>query len=293
MVSDLRVNVVARLALRTVGLAILALGIDARAECVGDRAARKPLSVHLVPQVTAADLFAAWTPVLERVGKATGQCFEIHVATSIPSFEEALLAGEPDLAFMNPYHQVMAKRRQGYVPLVRDDRSKLSGLLVVRKESPIASVSQLAGATLAFPAPNAFAASLLIRASLARQRVTIQPRWVKTHSNVYRAVAARDVVAGGGVNNTYLREPEALRNSLRVLWETPSYASHPLSAHPRVPAAVREAVASAIIALGADPSGRPLLEKVLLPVPVAADYARDYRPLETLGLEAFVVAGGD
>ena len=280
-------------ALGTAGAVFLALGLEASAACVGDHGAKKPQSVHLVPQIPPAELLASWTPVLERVGNATGQCFEIHIATSIPAFETALLAGEPDFAFMNPYHEVMAKRRQGYIPLVRDDRGKLSGLLVVRKESPIAAVGDLAGATLAFPAPNAFAASLLIRASLARQGVAIRPRWVKTHSNVYRAVAARDVVAGGGVNNTFHREPESLRGELRVLWETPAYASHPLSAHPRVPAALREAVTSAFLALGADPKTRPLLEKVLLPVPVAADYVRDYQPLEKLGLEEFVVAGGD
>jgi len=283
--------------LGTAGAALLVLGLllglEAKADCVGDHGARKTQSVHLVPQIPPAELLANWTPLLELVGRATGQCFEIRIAASIPAFEAALLAGEADFAFMNPYHQVMAKRRQGYVPLVRDDRGRLSGLLVVRKESPVTAVGELAGATLAFPAPNAFAASLLIRASLARQGVAIQPRWVKTHSNVYRAVAAREVLAGGGVNNTFHREPEGLRRELRVLWETPAYASHPFSAHPRVPEAVRGAVTAAFLALGTDSQARPLLERALLPVPVAADYSRDYKPLERLGLEEFVVAGGD
>ena len=178
--------------------------------------------------------------------------------------------------------------------VVRDhDPTAHAEVNAIRAACRLLGTHELAGATLAFPAPNAFAASLLIRASLARQGVAIQPRWVKTHSNVYRAVAARDVVAGGGVNNTFHREPEGLRRELRVLWETPAYASHPFSAHPRVPEAVRGAVTSAFLALGTDPKALPLLERVLLPVPVAADYSRDYKPLERLGLEEFVVTGGD
>ena len=190
---------------------------------------------------------------------------------------------------MNPYHQLMAMRAQGYVPLVRDAQP-LTGILVVRKDDPIASVRELDGKDLAFPAPNAFGASLWMRALLAeRERIQINPVYVQTHSNVYRHVMRGKAQAGGGVNHTLAQESEAVRGDLRVLMETPGVASHPLSAHPRVPAKVQQTVADALLRLNDDAAGRALLKQVFSAAPTRADHGRDYRPLEQYRLDRYVV----
>ena len=76
---------------------------------------------------------------------------------------------------------------------------------------------------------------------------------------------------------------------LRVLYESPPLAPHPLSAHPRVPPAVRAAVTKAILDLGTTAKGNKELAEVLLSDPQTADHQRDYRPLEQLHLEKYVV----
>ncbi|MFN9806541.1 MAG: phosphate/phosphite/phosphonate ABC transporter substrate-binding protein [Betaproteobacteria bacterium] len=276
-----------------VWLALAAPAALADTHCLGQGSAKTVLQVSVVPQFAPTVLHARWAPLLERIGQKTGQCFRLSVSSSIPEFERDLLRGEPDLAFVNPYHAVMARRAKGYVPLVRDDRQFLSGVVVVRGNSEIRSLADLRGQVVAFPAPNAFAASLLVRAQLAAQQIDIQPRYMKNHGNVYRAVALAEVTAGGGVNNTLQREEAGLRARLRVLYETPRYAAHPMVAHPRVPAALRAELIAAFIEQAAQADGRSLLEAVQMPQPIAADYARDYAPLEALNLERFVVLGGD
>jgi phosphonate transport system substrate-binding protein len=269
--------------------ACLALPWSAVSACLGDPTAPRPVSVHVVPQLPPALLFARWSPLLEQVGRKTGQCFELTIASSIPEFERTLLKGTPDVAFVNPYHAVMVRRRQGYIPLLMDSQERLSGILAVTSDSPIQTVAALDGKTVVFPAPNAFAASLLIRAHLAGLGIRIEPRYVQTHASVYRAVALGEVIAGGGVNNTLQREEPALRARLRVLYETPSYAPHPLVVHPRLSAAQRESLTSAFMGMASTDTGRQLLDQVQLPVPVRANYDRDYAPLERLGLGRFVV----
>lgn len=261
----------------------------ARADCLGNPKADQVHQVHVVPQLTPSVLLGKWAPLLEQLGRQTGLCFELRIAPSIPDFETALLAGQPDFAFANPYHEVMARKAQGYLPLVVDSKEKLSGILLVRADSPIQSLKELDGQPIAFPAPNAFAASLLIRSRLAQQGIRIQPKYVKTHANVYRAVIIGDVVAGGGVNNTLERESPSVREQLRILHETPGYAPHPFVAHPRVAAQLREAVIAAFLKLGDMESGRKLLDGIQIPSPVRAHYARDYAPLELLQIEKFVV----
>ena len=199
------------------------------------------------------------------------------------------MAGEPDFAYMNPYHQVMSRRTQGYIPLVRDSEA-LTGIIVVRRDDPITSTQGLEGKTVAFPAPNAFGASLLIRSLLAeRDKVSIKPTYVKTHSNAYRSVATGLSAAAGGIHSTFMEEPPEMRQALRILVETPGSAPHPFSAHPRVPAAVREAVRRTLLKMGSDPVGRQGMEDIPWNKLIAADHDRDYGHIERIGLEKYVV----
>ena len=274
--------------------AVLALHAPAApAECLGNKAAPHAYRVDVVPQIAPATLFGRWAPVLDEIGKAAGLCLELRIASTIPAFEHELMSGRPDFAFVNPYHLVMARRAHAYAPRIRDGKVKLSGVLVVHAESGAERLQQLDGQKVAFPAPNAFAASLLIRAELASRGIRITPVYVKTHANVLRAVALGDMPAGGAVNNTLGREPDRLRSQLRVLHETPSYAPHPFVAHPRVPAAQRDKLVLAFMQLASTAAGQQMLDDIQIPWPVAADYARDYAPLEQLRLDKFVVAVDD
>jgi phosphonate transport system substrate-binding protein len=248
----------------------------------------KPYTVYVVPQVSTVEIHKAWLPILAKLTQATKLQFELKILPTIPAFEQAIFAGDADFAFMNPYHEVVAKRVQGYIPLIHDEKA-LEGILVVRKDNPIKELSELNGKKLAFPAPNAFAASLYMRAWLARQGIKITPDYVKTHSNVFRAIVLGDVVAGGAVNNTLLRELDSIQQQLRVFYRTPKFAPHPFSAHPRISLTVRTLVAESFIKLAADPKNAPLLDEIQIPKPVLADYRKDYEHLEDLNLDSFFV----
>jgi phosphonate transport system substrate-binding protein len=247
-------------------------------------------SFAVVPQFPATEIRRDWQPLFERLREMTGIEFKLQFSRSISDFEQDFLRGIPDFAFLNPYHAVMAKRSQNYVPLLRDSKP-LTGIIVVRSDDPATSVRQLDRRDLAFPAPNAFGASLYLRALLAEEfHIRVTPHYVKTHSNVYRHVIMGETAAGGGVNNTLDHESAEVRGRLRVLYETPGVASHPIVAHPRVPESVRKKLSEALLRLAADPANALLFAAVQLPFPVVADYARDYQPLERLKLERYVVS---
>lgn len=251
--------------------------------------ARPSLGIAIVPQFAAAVLHRDWTPLLDQLSRRVGADFRLLLQPTIPRFESDVLSGTADLAYLNPYHQVMAHREQGYLPLVRS-RVPLSGLLVVRRDDPVAAVRGLDGKTLAFPAPNAFGASLWMRALLTeREGVRFTASYVQTHSNVYRQVLAGQAAAGGGVNHTLTQERPEVRQGLRVLFETPGVPPHPLSAHPRVDAGLRRAIADALVELAAGADGQALLRAVEIEGLVRADQARDYAPLEAYRLDQYVV----
>lgn len=277
--------------LRMVAFAgLLALPCIAHAVCYGDQTrADAPVIFAPVPQFPAPTLFARWAPVLEEVGKTSGQCFDLVIKPSIPDFERYLLTGTPAFAYANPYHAVMAYKAKGYKPLLADGSTLLTGILVAKSDENVRSLSDLHGKRIDFPAPNAFAASLLLRAQLAALNIPIKPNYVKTHSNVYRGVLIGEAAAGGGVNKTLDAEPEEIRKKLRVIYESPGYRSHPIITSTKVSPSVREKILQSFIALGKTESGRTLLNGVQLNEPIPVSYQKDYLPLEKLNLDKLVV----
>ncbi len=271
------------------GISLLSFSFAAYGTCIGSQNAKvTTYSFYVGPMHSVSDMYSAWTPVLDKVGKQLNLCFDLKVMTGIPSFEENIYAGKPDFAFMGPHHLLQSRISQGYIPIIADGKNQLSGIIVVRKDSGIKSIEDLNGKKMAFPVPNAIAASLLIRANLDQNYVKVIPEYVKTLGNVYRSVAMGDYIAGGGIINSLKREPEQLQNQLQILYETKKITPHPIAAHPRVPAQIRQAVARSFVQLGKDPSILEQLDRIQIPQPIEVSYERDYQKLENLRLEQFM-----
>jgi len=260
--------------------------------CFGSQVNTKVYTFDVVPQYPAAKIFTTWSPLLQRIGQDAGLCFELRVSASIPEFEQRFLKAESDFIFLNPYHAVLAYQKKRYQPLLADGQDLLAGILVVRSDNPIKNLNDLKGKNVSFPAPNSFAASLLIRAELAKQKIEVSPVFVKTHSNVYRSVINKDAIAGGGVNNTLDNEATEVRQQLRVLYETSAYTPHPIATHPSISTEVRDRFFKAMVKLNQDEEGQKLLDGINLNKPREVSYAKHYKVLESLQLEKFLVLTG-
>ena len=217
------------------------------------------LSFGVVPQQSASQLVRSWTPVLAYLSGSSGLDIRFRTAPDIPEFERRLAAGEYDFAYMNPYHYTVFSRTPGYRALAKAADKSIKGILVVRAESPIQSLAELDGAELAFPAPAAFAASMLIRAHLQREGIDFTPTYVSSHDSVYLTVARGLYPAGGGVMRTLNNLDASTRSQLRVLFTTEGYTPHSFAAHPRVPAELVQRLSAAMQSMSEEPEGRELL----------------------------------
>jgi len=243
-------------------------------------------TLAVVPQHPPLIIHRNWRPLLKRLQQDTGLQFRLKTYNDFRQFLAALHRGEPDFSYLAPDHLVLAHRSQGYQPLLRDDSRQLVGLLLVRQDSPLKSVHELDGKTIAFPSPNAFAASLYMRHWLRKTvGIDFTPRYVGTHDNVYRHIVRGKVHAGSGVNTTLSSQPEALKQRLRILYDVPGVVAHPLAVHPQVPEEIQKQVQAAMLKLKNTAAGRQLLNAVQVAEPVAADYQRDYAHLENMGFE--------
>lgn len=249
-------------------------------------------SFGVVPQFEARRLSDIWAPILDELERRTGLNLTMVGSPRIPDFEQGFARGEFDFTYMNPYHSLIAFDTQGYEPLVRDGARQLFGVLVVEKDSDYKEVADLEGKKIAFPAPNALGASLLMRADLSRQHgLNFVPDFVNTHSSAYLNVLLGEAEAAGGVMATFNALDPAIRDRLRIVYETTRMPPHPVVVHPRVPVEDAEKVRQAFIDMSASPEGRELLAQIPMLEAVRTD-SGEYQVLRDLGLEDFYVETG-
>ncbi|MGE5471322.1 MAG: phosphate/phosphite/phosphonate ABC transporter substrate-binding protein [Bacteroidota bacterium] len=247
-------------------------------------------TLGVTPQFEQRRLFAIWKPIVDELVRRTGLDIRLASTLSAQEFEAQLEKGSFDFIYANPYHVLRLSDTQGYIPLIRD-REPLRGILVVRQDSPYRRVEELAGKTLAVPSPNALGASLLLRADLDRLFNTpMKVVNVQTHSSVYLNVLNGLTDAGGGVEKTLAEQEPAVRDGLRVLYTSRAMPSQPVAAHPRVPAAIREQLRKAMLAMAATPAGRALWDEVPMHTPVSTSLD-DYLVMRKWGLDAYWVPG--
>ncbi len=275
------------LQLIALSLVVILLCLSSTATVTAKGGEEQTFYVGVVPQYDARKIHRIWMPILQALEKSTGAHFKLVGTPTITDFENRLNAGLFDFAYMNPYDLLLANKRQGYTPLVSDITERLHGVLVVKKDSPIMTPAELDGKTVAFPAPNALGASLMIRADLQDIfNIKIRPRYVKTHSSVYLNVVLGVSSAGGGVQQTLDQQPQNIRDALRVLYQTRDVPSHPFSVHPGVPPALARQVRETLLALGKTEHGLSLLMNIPIKN-IGATSMEEYRSLQEIGVEQF------
>jgi phosphonate transport system substrate-binding protein len=115
--------------------------------------------------------------------------------------------------------------------------------------------------------------------------VRFQPLAAGSSSNVYKYIILGKVDAGATLDVDLERESGDIRSQVRAIYQTDPLAPHPLSAHPRVPEKLRQAVGRAVLKMAAEKEGAEVVRVVGLVQPVAADYVRDYQKLEAIDIE--------
>lgn len=263
-------------------MAIAALVFGAAMPACG---AATAYTLALIPAAPPEAMHRLWMPLVERLSKTTGLEFRLKHYEKMAEFERDIWSGAPDFIFSSPIQLAVAHRSNGYQPLVRARKPVAIGLFV-RADSPIRDIGGLSGKKISF-AGNKNLCSVAMQHLLAKQKheLPFEKEYAGSTRNVILSVLLGRSDAASVFLPDLLGESEETRSQLREILKTPEIASHPLSAHPRVPEAVREALKNAVLAMAAGADGAALLKSLRLENPVAADFERDYRILNEIDIE--------
>jgi len=223
--------------------------------CLSSNAFAEKLTLGVVPQQSPLKMFKAWKPITKYLSEKTGHEIVFKTEKSIAEFERVLYGGGYDLAYVNPYHFIIANRKQDYQAAVRA-KKMIRGILVAKgKDANFDSMIKSKTTRYLFPSPNAFAATLLTKFELlSKYGVDVNKQdvyqYVNSHDSVYSGIARNTGELGGGIQRTYNNfSKEKDKNKLNVIYTTDAYPSHPIAFKPSLPEETQQKLTDALIAI--------------------------------------------
>ena len=220
----------------------------------------KVITFGVVPQQSAQVLARKWIPIFNYLEEKTGYKFIFKTTKTIPEFEKNVLKGGYDIAYMNPYHYTVFHEKAGYRALLKQGSKQIVGIMVVRKNSPINSLQDLNGKSIAFPAPAAFAATVIPQSVMKKSNINHSPVYTSSHESVYKNVSYGNFIAGGGIERTFASTPKEVTDNLRILWRSKGYTPHAIAAAPHVSEEITNLIVSAFMEMNHNSVGNKLLE---------------------------------
>lgn len=259
----------ARLLRATLALLALLAGLPAATLAAGP--APREYTVAVIPIMPPAEVKRRWQPILDEATRATGLRFRFHFYPDFARFEQGLMADEVDFAMASPV--VIWNVREHYRPLFRG-RMPLLGQVVVRHDSPLQALPDLAGHTLGLQEGTTLSTNLLVLRTLREQKIAFEPHYMNTESS-----ALRSVVLGrndAALVNNYLMQlvPPGILPRLRVIHTASELPPPAMLACRQTPAEVALKFRDALFGLRtANPA---LLDSIFMADITDADLDRDY-----------------
>jgi len=238
----------------------------------------KPYELGVFPYLPVARIHELHAPMAADLEAKLGRQVRLSSKADYAAFGQELRHEAYDIAFVQPFDYIEAHDRHGYLPLARRGEA-LEAVLVVRQESPLASIQDLKGRIVSNPPEDAAVSHLT---GMALREAGIDPQTgVKRYYAKNHFACLQSVVIGAadacGTAEQALRtiEKESPPARFRVLHRTASIPHALFVAHRRVPQKDRDLLLRTILDWPNTEAGRKILDGGHF-VPFAAARDADY-----------------
>ena len=249
---------------RALGLAAALAGaaLSAQAQAV--------LRVTAIPDESPTELARKFEPLGKYLEAKLGMKVEWTPVTDYAAAVETLVNRKVDLAWFGGFTFVQASQRSGgkVIPLVqRAEDEKFRSVFITDATSGITKLEDLKGRTFSFGSASSTSGHLMPRSFLLAAKVNPDTDFKRVsysgaHDATIPAVASGKVDAGAlniSVWEKFLAEKKVDPATVKVFYTTPGYYDYNWSVHADMPAALREKIAAAFLALESAPGGKEIL----------------------------------
>lgn len=221
-------------AIRVLLISVLCVFLPAR-ELYASVQRQHYLAFGVLPLQSPTKLAGMFMPLVEGIQQSLGQPVEFVTAPSFATFMRRVMAGRYDFVYLNP---LLLKRasKAGYRAIVKVAREPFTGILVVRRDSPLHNLNPATlprGLRIGFPDPNAYAATVMTTQYMEKLGIDVKRefsvKYFGSQNSAIMAVYAGLVDVAGTWWPSLRSMPARIRKGLRVIAETPPQPQMPIA----------------------------------------------------------------
>jgi phosphonate transport system substrate-binding protein len=262
--------------------------------------AQQVFRVTTIPEEAATEQLRKFGPLVRYLERQLGVKVEFTPVSDYPAAVEALVNRKVDLVWFGGFTHVQAQIRSGgrIIPIAqREEDAQFRSVFITQTGSGIKSLGDLKGKTVSFGSQSSTSGhlmprSFLLDAGINPERDFRRIAYSGAHDATIASVVSGRVDAAAldiTVWRKFVEEKKVDTSKVSVFYTTPPFYNYNWSVHADMPAALRERVAKALLALSmSDPEGKEILtlNRATRYIPTRAE---NYKGLEQAGRSAGLI----
>lgn len=259
---------------RQLGALLASVGISIGAAASAAAAQEGELVFGVYPYLSPRQMAEQFHPLKEHLAQSLGRNVVLRSAPDFKRFAERTRAGEYDLIFNAPHMARVAQTRDGYRPLAQSGY-KIVIVAIVRKDSPVQSLAELRGRSLAIGARLSMTHQIM--AQQLQKLGLILGKDLKyvdaaSFSNVLQSVIRGEADAGATGTLLWDEAPAEEKRELReVFRQADPLPGFIVAAHPRLGGETLKRLQDALFGFKNRAEGREYFQKT---------HQGDFRPVD-------------
>ena len=233
--------------------------------------AQPTLRVTAIPDESPTELARKAAPLVQYLEHKLGMKVEFTPVSDYAAAVEALANKQVELAWYGGFTFVQANIRSGgkALPLVQREEDEKFRSVFISSAPAVKTLADLKGMNVSFGSASSTSGHLMPRSFLLQAGVDPDRDFKRVafsgaHDATIAAVAAGKVQAGAlniSVWEKFVADKKVDPTKVRVIYTTPPYFDYNWTVHADMPAALREKITAAFLALDrSDPQAKAVLE---------------------------------
>jgi phosphonate transport system substrate-binding protein len=222
--------------------------------------AQQVFKVTTIPEEAATEQTRKFGPIVKYLESALGMKVEFTPVSDYPAAVEAMVNKNVDMVWFGGFTYVQASNRSGgkVIPIAhRVEDTKFQSVFITKSDSGIKSLADLKGKQVSFGSQSSTSGHLMPRSYLLQANIDPDKDFKRVaYSGAHDATIA-SVVSGKvdaaaldiTVWNKFVSEGKVDTKAVVVFYTTPGYFNYNWSVHADMPAAMREKVTKALLAI--------------------------------------------
>lgn len=214
----------------------------------------KIIHFGVIPKDNPRIMYEKYQPLLDYLAEKTPYQYELLLKKNYEETVNALGTGETNVVLLGPLTYLEAREKYGVVSILKsrgvDGTASYKSVIIIRKDSPIRTIAELKGKSIAFASSKSTSGNLVPRYLLAAAGIHLSElgghKNFDYHDSVVKAVL-KGQYAAGTVRDSVARKYTKL--GISVIAESDSIPTGPLVAGSGTPKGVIEDIKKALLDL--------------------------------------------